>query len=481
MKGTLMSRTLSLLLILALLVPQTWATCGGGGGGGMGGMSGGMGMNQTYPVPWKIIGPADTLRDGLAVYWLPSSQKELEASSLRFSQTLSGYATQCVTMGIVDQRMAFGQKIAGGDKLPVAVLAQSDGTVLGKAENKNGFLRVDQVEKLLETEMKKREAAVKEKMEDAKAKVKAGDNAGAIEEYRAILEQKCLFPKRAKDAAKELKKLGVTDVAEIPDGINFDRTVMARVEKTMRGGLKAENAANYLEAERLYQAAHRIDPADPVPLRYLGELYRHHIGDWEKARQTFNAILTMPADPLSRAVAIHGLGKMTIHEGDFKKGLALMEASVREFPLALAYRNLAVYWNSEGDRAQADRYTEEALNLEPHDPYNLVFAAAFMAGNGHGDEALKIARENEQLLPASYNLAAIYAQAGQKEKALALLQRHFFQYERYQAVRSKEMMEARVDAVFASLIQDPAFLALTKDADGRLPIRMSPSAKLVGN
>src|SRR5215472_9113727 len=144
MKGTLISRTFSLLLIVVLLVPQTWATCGGGGGGGMGGMSGGgTGMNQTYPVPWKVIGPTDTLKEGLAVYWLPSSQKELEASSLRFSQTLAGYATQCVTMGIVDQRMAFGQKIAGDEKLPLAVLAQPDGTVVGKAENKNGFLRVE--------------------------------------------------------------------------------------------------------------------------------------------------------------------------------------------------------------------------------------------------------------------------------------------------------------------------------------------------
>jgi hypothetical protein len=69
-------------------------------------------------------------------------------------------------------------------------------------------------------------------------------------------------------------------------------------------------------------------------------------------------------------------------------------------------------------------------------------------------------------------LAAIYAQAGQKQKALDLLKRHFFQYERYQAVRSKEMMEARVDAVFASLINDQQFMALTRGADGRLPIPM---------
>lgn len=431
--------------------------------------------SQTYPVPWKVIQPSDPApQQGLAVYWLPSSQKELDASSLRFSQTLSGYATQCVTMGIVNQRLPLGQKIAGGDKLPVAVLAQPDGTVLGKAENKNGYLKVEQVEKLLETEMKKREQAVKEKMESGKAKAKAGDSQGAIQEYRAVLDQKCMFPGRAKDATKELKKLGVS-VADVPEGVNFDGAVMARVARNMRQGLRAENNADYVEAERLYSAAHGIDPADPVPLRYLGELYRHHIGAWDLARAVFNSILAMPADPLSRAVALHGLGKMTIHEGDFKKGLSLMEQSVSEFPLALAYRNLAVYWNSEGDRARADYYTQEALKLEPKDPYNLVFAAAFMAGNGHADEALKIARENEALLPASYNLAAIYAQAGEKDKALALLQRHFFEYERYRAVRSKEMMEARVDAVFASLMEDQSFLQLTSGADGKLPMRMGPS------
>jgi tetratricopeptide (TPR) repeat protein len=147
-----------------------------------------------------------------------------------------------------------------------------------------------------------------------------------------------------------------------------------------------------------------------------------------------------------------------------------MEDSVKEYPLALAYRNLAVYWNSEGDNAKADYYTREATKLDPTDPYNLIFAAAFLAGNGHGDEALKIAKDNEAMLPASYNLAAIYAQLGQKQKALDLLKRHFFEYERYAAVRSKEMMEARVDAVFVSLREDPQFVALTSGADGKLPI-----------
>ena len=211
-----------------------------------------------------------------------------------------------------------------------------------------------------------------------------------------------------------------------------------------------------------------MDPADPAPLRYLGELYRHEIGDWDKAREEFNEILAMPADPMSRAVAQHGLGKMTIHDGEFKKGLALMEASVETYPLALAYRNLSVYWNSEGDGKKAEYYVQKALAMDPKEPYNLVFAAAFMAGNGHGEEALKIAKENEAMLMGSYNLAAVYAQMGQKDKALALLKRHFFEYERYQAVRSKEMMEARVDAVFASIKDDPQFIAMTSGADGKL-------------
>src|SRR5437763_14797341 len=185
----------------------------------------------------------------------------------------------------------------------------------------------------------------------------------------------------------------------------------------MRSGLMAEMKARYVEAESFYSLAHQMDPADPTPLRYLGELYRHHTGEWDKAKAVFNEILDMPADAVARAVALHGLGKMTIHDGEFKKGLSLMEQSVEEFPLALAYRNLAVYWNSEGDLDQGNAYTQKAMAMDPTDPYNLVFAAVFMAASGKKDEALNVAKSHIDLLPASYNLAALYAQNGQKEKA----------------------------------------------------------------
>ncbi len=474
----MLTRALTLLLIIIFAASPVWATCGGGGGGGVGGMSGGSGGGGSAPtvyyVPWKVRQAKDPAPMGLVLYWFPASMDELQKSSLRASRSLSLYATQCISMEVADTQVPNAEKLIGSSKLPVAVLANPDGTPVTKLENTAGKLKVEQVEKLVETEMKQRESVLDDELKDAKAKATAGDKDAAVKLYRLVAEQKCMFPKKAKDAAKELKKLGMNDIADFPSTPVFDHHLSALIERTMQRGLVAEMNAQYMLAEKSYLKAKAMDEADPTPLRYLGELYRHHIGDWAKARTTFEAILNMPADPLSRAVALHGLGKMTIHEGEFKKGLSLMEQSIAEFPLALAFRNLAVYWNSEGDFAKGNEYTQKALALDPKDPYNLVFAAVFMAAAGKRDEALKIARANVKLLPASYNLAAIYAQNGQREKALAFLKRHFYQYERYQSVRAKEMMEARVDAVFDSLRADPGFIALTRNADGRLPMPMKP-------
>ena len=479
---TQLSRALATTLIVLFSLSPAWATCGGGGGGGTGGVGGGAkgaeGPAPTvYMVPWKIWEARTTPNKGLVLYWFPASNDELKKSSLRQSRILTLYSAQCVTMTVADAKTPELQPIIGDAALPVAILTSADGSPIKKIENTGGKLKVEQVEKVLDAEMKQRETTLDTQLKDAKDKIKAGDNPGAIALLKPVAQETCLFPKKAKDAAGQLKKLGVEEIGSIPDSPIFDRVVGARIEATMRRGLRAEIAEQYVVAMKYYQQATRMDPADPTPLRYLGELYRHHTGEWDKAREVFNQILNMPADAVARAVALHGLGKMTIHDGEFKKGLSLMEQSVQEFPLPLAYRNLAVYWHSEGDLVQGNAYTQKALALDPKDPYNLVFAAVFIAASGNTDEALKIAQANHNLLPASYNLAAIYAQAGQKKKALELLRRHFYQYERYQAVRAKEMMEARVDAVFDSIRYDSGFLALTSNADGKLqmPMRGMPT------
>ena len=55
--------------------------------------------------------------------------------------------------------------------------------------------------------MKQREDSVKERMKDAKEKVKSGDKEAAIPILRSVVDEKCLFPGKAKDAAKEEEKI----------------------------------------------------------------------------------------------------------------------------------------------------------------------------------------------------------------------------------------------------------------------------------
>jgi len=475
---TILARGVAFILVLLFIASPVWATCGGGGGGGGGGMSGsgsGGGSDPTvYHVPWKVRdAKTPPVTSGLILYWFPASMDEIKRSSLLESRELSLAAGQCVSMEVADVKTPNYETLLGGSKLPVAVLANPDNTPISKVENTAGKLKVADVEKLVTSEVKTRETKIDGQLAEAKTKA-ATDKDGAIKIYQSVLADKCMFPKKAKEAGKELKKLGVENVANVHDAPKTDAKTTAAIVSLMKRGLVAENKARYPLADKLYSQARNLDPADPTPLRYLAELHRHHTGDWEKAKAEFHMILDMPTDPLSRAVALHGLGKITIHEGEFLKGMHLMEDSLAEYPIALAYRNLAVYWNSEGDLTKGTYYTEKALAMNPDDPYNLVFAAVFMAANGKKEEALKVAMAHMDLLPASYNLAAIFAQNGQKDKALELLKRHFYQYERYQEVRTKEMMEARVDAVFASIVHDKDFLELTKFADGRLPMVMSP-------
>jgi len=142
-----------------------------------------------------------------------------------------------------------------------------------------------------------------------------------------------------------------------------------------------------------------------------------------------------------------------------------MEQSLDVYPLALTCRNLAVYWNSERNPEKAHAYVQRALAIDPDDDYNQIFAATYLVEMGRPDEARAVAQKHAEVMAASYNLAVIEAQLGNRDRALTLLKRHFYAYEQFDAVRAKEMQEARDDLAFKSLHADPEFVKLTAPAE----------------
>ncbi len=461
-------------LALNFLAQTVFATCGGGGGGGMGGSAPG-GGSVVYVVPWAVISEGKALpkapQASLIVLWFPLSAKAAADSDMRSSSALTLAAARCVADALItSDNKTVRSKYGIADGTEAAILIKPDGTEIARATlSKKGAVVVSSIEKALNTELKPREKALNTALTAAEKQLKAKDPAA-----QAALEQvwaeRCLFPSIGKKAAKDLKTLGVNvDPAELKklglDTIADPDTTGARtaaVERILKAGLKAEMAGDFTTAGKRYKEATELDPSDTTALRFLGEYYRHQTGQWDLAGRVFNRILEQPADPVARAVALHGLGKMTIHSGNYAAGLAKFHESLEVFPLAITYRNLAVYWFSEKETEKAAGYMQQAIALEPNDRYNQIFAAVYLAVAGKADEALTIAKANEGVLEASYNLAAIYAQLGDKKKAMELLRRHFESYERYDAVRAMEMKEARDDYMFLAMHQDPEFITMTK-------------------
>src|SRR5678815_5358819 len=154
-----LSRALAAILMVIFSLSPVWATCGGGGGGGTGGVGGGGSRSEgpappVYKVPWKIWEARTAPQKGLILYWFPASNDEIKKSSLLASRILTLYSAQCVSMTVADSKTPELQPIIGNSSVPVAVLANIDGSPINKVENTGGKLKVEQVEKLVDAEMK---------------------------------------------------------------------------------------------------------------------------------------------------------------------------------------------------------------------------------------------------------------------------------------------------------------------------------------
>jgi tetratricopeptide (TPR) repeat protein len=310
------------------------------------------------------------------------------------------------------------------------------------------------------------------KVEDKKARAKELQKIkGRYKGLRKVAE-KCdkgieaatgMAPEPEKDSALGQGEFGRAADALLAS-IDFTKrapSIVERAYQAMVDGLNCEIREEYEKALEHYAMACGLDPRDSVALAYLGELYRHHLGRWSDARKTFERVVELDNNKLAPAVALHGLGKMTIWEGNNAEGLKLFEASLKKTPTALCYRNLAVFWNTEGEFKKAFGFATQAFDLNPEDPYNQVFYSIYLLLDGQKERGEALIKKAQFDPSMSYNYACYYAAQNQDELALKYLHRHFYGYEKFDDVRRFEMAEARMDLHFKKYKEDPKFLELT--------------------
>lgn len=166
-------------------------------------------------VPWKVLNPGDQrLRGDLVLYWVPATREEIRRSPMLTSRSLAIYASQCVGMQLVRPEDEETLDTLHVDHLPAAVIVDGSGAVVARAAVSDGGLKVLDVEHMVRDALSDRDSETNRLLDDARTKADSGDVSHAIDLYRRVAAQRCLFPRKARDAERALHKLGVDAISE---------------------------------------------------------------------------------------------------------------------------------------------------------------------------------------------------------------------------------------------------------------------------
>jgi len=171
----------------------------------------GTGNPDVQLVPWKYL-QSDTLvhEAPVTLYWLPANEGQVTQSPLFDSKTLVTAATRCVGFEIVmPERTTVVHNLGEAGKVPAVLIVDRDGKILRKFENPNGELLTKDVEKLLTSELDARDQTMFRSMMAASQEATAGRTQNAINIYKKIWDDRCLYPLAANEAKRELAQLGV--------------------------------------------------------------------------------------------------------------------------------------------------------------------------------------------------------------------------------------------------------------------------------
>lgn len=186
----------------------------------------GTGNPDVQLVPWKYLQSDTLVHDApVTLYWLPANNGQVTQSPLLDDKTLLNAATRCVAFEIVmPERATVLHNLGETGKVPAVLIIDREGKTLRKFENPNGELMTKDVEKLLSSELGSRDEAMFRSMIAASSEATAGRNQNAINMYKKIWDDRCLYPLAAKEAKRALADLGVK-VDEAPKTTTQTSTV----------------------------------------------------------------------------------------------------------------------------------------------------------------------------------------------------------------------------------------------------------------
>jgi hypothetical protein len=159
-------------------------------------------------VPWEVVEPGSDVDAPLILFWLPASAEELRRSELLVSRDLALFSAQCVAMRVVpvhdDVRMA---RLAADEVLPLAVLTDRHGEVVGRVASDGAELLVAAVEELVREELQRRAADADARLDRASERAQADDVGSAVALYESVWNDRCVCPRQGRDAGRALRKL----------------------------------------------------------------------------------------------------------------------------------------------------------------------------------------------------------------------------------------------------------------------------------
>lgn len=222
---------------------------------------------------------------------------------------------------------------------------------------------------------------------------------------------------------------------------------------SIQAGIAAYHAKHYAEAGQAFETALLLRPSEPLPYRYLADLYWRQ-GKHEEATQIVRKLADVLPDPyfldrqgsgyeesgllglaqllyaeaarLNPAFpsARYNLGRTYLAQGEVQRGVTEIQEALRFYPdFAEAHETLGRVYSELGRFQEAVTHLQQSLALNPEAATARNHLGRLYMAQGRLPEAIasfaQLVQQHPNTPEAHHNLAVAYARSGAQSQAIA--------------------------------------------------------------